>query len=170
MTAASVKTEKTYPVDPKAPESSLVTAARGLYTFRRAEPSSALPAGSVAPRKTFRFPTLGFPGLLSAAASLEECCGLGASATKTPAASVVSHQRHPIRIDDQGRPIDSQDQPTRGSILHQLEDLATPAGLNGRVIPMGDLPPATCAGPSGGDRVLDIYAKSTTATNSEGAS
>ena len=63
---------------PKAPESSLVTAARGFYTFRRAEPSSALPAGPVAPRKAFRFPTLGFPGLPSAAASPEGCCGLGA--------------------------------------------------------------------------------------------
>jgi hypothetical protein len=63
---------------PKAPESSLVTAARGFYTFRRAEPSLALPAGPVAPRKAFRFPTLGFPGLPSAAASPEGCCGLGA--------------------------------------------------------------------------------------------
>ncbi|CAG7561350.1 unnamed protein product [Fusarium equiseti] len=78
----------------------------------------------------------------------------------------VDHQRHAVRIDDQGRPIDSQDQPIRGSILHQRDDvggdtpriaslLATPADLYGQVIAMNDLTPTfaggpSAAGPSGG--------------------
>ncbi|KAJ4014240.1 hypothetical protein NW766_006492 [Fusarium irregulare] len=132
------QTKKTYAVDPKAPESSLVTAARGFYTSRRAEPSSALPAAPVAPRKAIRFPTLGFPGLQSATVSPEGCCGLGSSTAKTPVASAVCHHRQPVLIDDEGHPIDNQGRPIQGSILHHREEVGgdTPriAALMVRVI------------------------------------
>ncbi|RFN55567.1 hypothetical protein FIE12Z_213 [Fusarium flagelliforme] len=78
----------------------------------------------------------------------------------------VDHQRHAVRIDDQGRPIDSQDQPIRGSILHQRDavggdtpsiasQLATPADLYGQVIPLDILTPPSSAGgtPGGGPSV-----------------
>ncbi|KAJ4137411.1 hypothetical protein NW768_002998 [Fusarium equiseti] len=71
----------------------------------------------------------------------------------------IEHLRQPVRIDDEGRPINSMDQPIQGSILHQRDDvggdtpriaslLATPADLYGQVIPLKDLTPRSAAGHS----------------------
>jgi hypothetical protein len=88
-------------------------------------------------------------------------------------------------MDDEGRPIDSQDQPIRGSILHQRDDvggdtpriaslLAPPADLYGQVIAMNDLTPTSAGSSSaaglsgGGPRAADASAAGPSAAGLSG--